>query len=1006
MNPTTPALRSALAALIALAAAAGPARAQGAAPTITTIAADNRGRVVFTASADLDPATITTDSVAIFTAGPDSLLGTADDVQVTGTVSYDAPSRRITITAPVAANSRYKIFLDGSVIKSVGGVLLDGEFNGQNTPTGNGTPGGSLVCYVRTPASPIARFTTSLGVVDVELFRSRTPATVANFLAYANEGVYDRTFIHRSVANFVIQGGGFFAEPGFAGIPTKPSVQNEPGISNTRGTIAMAKLPNDPNSATNQWFFNLRDNSGNLDQQNGGFTVFGEVLNNESIAVVDQISELQKLDASSVNGSFGELPVLDLDAVNGRGGASGLQPTDLMRFTRIALLMDLAATPPSQLPQPFATFTAPGGGPAVVRFFDVSSPAGQAPPDISRLARVRFASPSIVSSVEIFGDFPGRSIGVQIAGAARIGAVNDTRATARGDIAFVIASGPLDALFVRGNLTGYPLNGIALPGGEVLEDDLTSSGNTDAPTAVLLRGNGSYLNVLDVRGDLTGAVITPGGLYNTTVRGVTRNADMLAANNTFPGRQAFYNLGVVQDTSVGTNVPINSITATSWERVNAGAQIQAPAMNLLRILGTPGSVGTARFDAALTLTEGEFGRNNLTTAYINAGINGTKWSMPGRLGSLTVRGPIQSWTAEINGSSGPWALSDVASATVTVVGQLDTLTARSWDSGSLTVDSIGPVTVSGPFNLGVTMRNRGRLPSPTGRIFVGGVSSGTWSLAGPAPTINLAGGADALNLTMSSGRVTAFNAGPLSNTRITINAGVQSMTIARWDGGSLTGGPFGQIAVRGAAGLDGLFRADAALGVVNTFRTERGGSIESNTFRATSIDTLSVDGDIRNTTLLTTDNRTTATANTVRQVFVRGTIDGSALRFRGNVGSVSVGSMGNGSGIYVGAQDNAYGLPDDASRMNTAARLSLVVVRGAGEGMRGAFIVAGQITSGQVVRPQTYNFGAPFGVAASRIGLLETIFQGGGANRTVGTSGPPFVRDDYQVRPGYAPPAN
>jgi len=67
-------------------------------------------------------------------------------------------------------------------------------------------------------------------------------------------------------------------------------VTNEFHVSNTRGTLAMAKLPNDPNSATDQWFFNLADNSANLDTQNGGFTVFGRVIDAAGFATIDAIA--------------------------------------------------------------------------------------------------------------------------------------------------------------------------------------------------------------------------------------------------------------------------------------------------------------------------------------------------------------------------------------------------------------------------------------------------------------------------------------------------------------------------------------------------------------------------------------------------------------------------------------------------------------------------------------------------------------------------------------------
>lgn len=141
------------------------------------------------------------------------------------------------------------------------------------------------------------RMTTSLGNIDIVLFDSAAPKTVANFLAYVNEGAYDSSFIHRSVRDFVVQGGGYrwnVSNDSLGQVTAKAPVANEfsPGRSNVRGTLAMAKLPNNPDSATNQWFFNIVDNSSNLDLQNGGFTVFGQVTA-EGMTVVDKIAALQ-----------------------------------------------------------------------------------------------------------------------------------------------------------------------------------------------------------------------------------------------------------------------------------------------------------------------------------------------------------------------------------------------------------------------------------------------------------------------------------------------------------------------------------------------------------------------------------------------------------------------------------------------------------------------------------------------------------------------------------------
>jgi peptidyl-prolyl cis-trans isomerase A (cyclophilin A) len=148
---------------------------------------------------------------------------------------------------------------------------------------------------------------TPFGEVEIELFDEAAPETVANFLNYVNDGDYAKSFIHRSVTGFVVQGGGYsFVDGAAVAIPTDPPVINEPGISNLRGTIAMAKRSGDANSATNQWFFNLADNSG-LDGTNGGFTVFGQVTG-DGMGVIDQIAALQVWNQGGV---FGALPMID-----------------------------------------------------------------------------------------------------------------------------------------------------------------------------------------------------------------------------------------------------------------------------------------------------------------------------------------------------------------------------------------------------------------------------------------------------------------------------------------------------------------------------------------------------------------------------------------------------------------------------------------------------------------------------------------------------------------------
>jgi peptidyl-prolyl cis-trans isomerase B (cyclophilin B) len=133
-------------------------------------------------------------------------------------------------------------------------------------------------------AAPQVVVETSLGTIKLELDDVKAPLTVANFLSYVDEKFYDNTIFHRVISNFMIQGGGF--APGLRQKTTRAPIKNESpnGLSNARGTIAMARLP-DPDSATAQFFINVVDNARSLDQPR--YCVFGKVI--DGLDVVDKI---------------------------------------------------------------------------------------------------------------------------------------------------------------------------------------------------------------------------------------------------------------------------------------------------------------------------------------------------------------------------------------------------------------------------------------------------------------------------------------------------------------------------------------------------------------------------------------------------------------------------------------------------------------------------------------------------------------------------------------------
>lgn len=159
---------------------------------------------------------------------------------------------------------------------------------------------------LESPNNTVVRIDTTFGNIDIELFDTVAPGTVNNFLNYVRDGDYDQSFFHRLATNFVLQGGGFRYDglpgqtPTLTAVPADAPITNEFQRSNVARTIAMAKLGGNPNSATNQWFFNLIDNSGNLDSQNGGFTVFGRVVDDASWAVVQTISGLSIQNLSTI----------------------------------------------------------------------------------------------------------------------------------------------------------------------------------------------------------------------------------------------------------------------------------------------------------------------------------------------------------------------------------------------------------------------------------------------------------------------------------------------------------------------------------------------------------------------------------------------------------------------------------------------------------------------------------------------------------------------------------
>jgi cyclophilin family peptidyl-prolyl cis-trans isomerase len=245
----------------------------------------------------MDPSSISLRQLLNTSQDSDFPFGTpgAGAVSVS-TRSNDAP----TVLAQIA---------DVSVAKNAGNTILDLAGNFTDPDIGNS----QVVLH------------TSAGDINLTMLDKDAPRSVENFINYVNDHKYDSTFFHRLATGFVLQGGGFtFNNDPTTGkgtigtVVADPSVQNEFMNSNLTGTVAMAKLGTDPNSATDQFFFNLADNSGNLDKQNGGFTVFAKVTSPADMAVVTKLtaSPFQVTNESTFNSAFDTLPLANYTGTN------------------------------------------------------------------------------------------------------------------------------------------------------------------------------------------------------------------------------------------------------------------------------------------------------------------------------------------------------------------------------------------------------------------------------------------------------------------------------------------------------------------------------------------------------------------------------------------------------------------------------------------------------------------------------------------------------------------
>ena len=155
---------------------------------------------------------------------------------------------------------------------------------------------------------PLVKVQTNMGDFVLELNPKAAPKTVENFLTYVKSGFYKNTLFHRVIPNFMIQGGGFVS--GMEEKDTRKAIalESRNGLSNLRGTIAMART-SDPNSATSQFFINVRDNhflDASQAQDGYGYAVFGRVISG-----MQTVGAIARVKTHSV-GYYDDVPIRDV----------------------------------------------------------------------------------------------------------------------------------------------------------------------------------------------------------------------------------------------------------------------------------------------------------------------------------------------------------------------------------------------------------------------------------------------------------------------------------------------------------------------------------------------------------------------------------------------------------------------------------------------------------------------------------------------------------------------
>lgn len=544
-------------------------------------------------------------------------------------------------------------------------ATLTSPINGVGVAPG-GTPTTiNLAQHFADPLVPgtLVDVITPLGTIPVALSDAKTPQTVANFLKYVTQGLYQDTIFHRSVPNFVIQAGGYKSDG--TPIATLGTVTSEAGTSNTIGTVAMA-LSTGPNSGTSQWFINLKDNSSTLDGTavGGPFTVFGNVVY-DGMTVANQIANLQIVNDSQNppgNGIFGELPV--------RNYSGSTTPTSVPGANMVGTAYSVV---------PALTYTVTSDDPTLVTptitgsNLTLTYGSGQGNTQVHVTAK-DVAGNTATSTFTVGVGLQTVTIGK---GNQQLVRFRDSGGTL-GNIALTGGKGTATVTLLGSGLTQEKAkNGVVFVKGQVSSVSVATTGTS--PNSVLTiwgQGGNGVVHLSGLTTDARLATLNaPGAALNgdLTATGAIANLKLGSASGGTmtigAGPGTIINVGALNDVKIASFIPIHRLNVDTW---TGTASINATTL---------GDVNIAR----------SFGGTVNATRVFNfkaGSLTGGNWSVDGRVRSLQAQS-IANWTASVGSLVKLNVANTISTSTIKASGNILDLTAKGLTSTNVYAGATG-----------------------------------------------------------------------------------------------------------------------------------------------------------------------------------------------------------------------------------------------------------------------------------------------------------------------------